>query len=405
MTACAKQDAGFHVSIEDITQFERILQTIRKCGNGVRWKASVQHFEIDTLRWASAIRRQMRDGTFQSKGFCHFDLVERGTLRHIQSVHISERTVQKLLCNYALKPVILPRLIYDNSASQEGKGTDFALKRLKEHLRWHYARHGNNGYIMVMDYHHFFDSMPHDMVIEALADQQTDPIIRKYIADFVNAFDGEYGLGLGSEISQIAAIYYPNAVDKLIKEKYHIHCYARYMDDSYLIHPDRKVLEQILDDLKRFAAKYHIEFHGKKTKIHNLKSDGFVFLKKRVRLTDTGKIVIRVSRENIAASERKIRSLREEVDAGRMSLSSAVQSYQSRRGYAKAYDSYVVVKNYDRLFGRLFHEQIADGKIRWIKGKGYMTTGLAETKTIPEDMTDEDIWTFSGSRKRVEAAA
>lgn len=119
-------------TLEDMTDSDALLRSANACASGVRWKASVQRFEIDKLRWLASIRKEIENQTFKGRGFKRFDIVERGKLRHIQSVHISERVVQKLLCNEILKPVVYPRLIYDNTASQEGKGTELALKRLVE---------------------------------------------------------------------------------------------------------------------------------------------------------------------------------------------------------------------------------------------------------------------------------
>lgn len=39
--------------------------------------------------------RELMDGTWKTKGFFAFDLMERGKLRHIRSVHIAERVVQR----------------------------------------------------------------------------------------------------------------------------------------------------------------------------------------------------------------------------------------------------------------------------------------------------------------------
>ena len=131
--------------LEYIVEDEHILTTEHKSANGVRWKASVQHFEIDRLRWGASIKKSLLKGVYKGKGTRRFDIVERGKVRHIQAEHISDRVVHKLFCNYALKPMLYPTVIYDNSASQKGKGTEFTLQRLKEHLRWHYARYGKNG--------------------------------------------------------------------------------------------------------------------------------------------------------------------------------------------------------------------------------------------------------------------
>lgn len=363
LTACGQwQDHGFAVcaqpfsqgmsgpSIEDLTRPDRILAAMHECENNVRWKASVQRFEIDTLRWAAGIRNDLRDGSYTAMGFKRFDIVERGKLRHIQAVHIRDRTVQKLVCQQALRPEIYPRLIYDNSASQEGKGTEFALQRMVQHLRWHLARYGKTGVIVIMDYHGFFDSIPHDKAIAALRRHQDDPLVRKYIGDMIDAFDGCRGLGLGSEISQIAAALYPTPVDRLVKDELGVHCFARYNDDSYLIHPDRRYAEHCLARITETAAELGLEVHRAKTKIHNLATDDFTFLKKRVHITDTGRIVLRLTRANIRREEARIRDQRIEYDAGRMKAAAILQSYQCWRSYAKKYDAYGAVRNMDKYF-------------------------------------------------------
>jgi hypothetical protein len=53
--------------------------------------------------------------------FVEFDLSEQGKTRHIKSVHISERVVQKYLCGNALVPVLSRSLIHDNRASVKTK--------------------------------------------------------------------------------------------------------------------------------------------------------------------------------------------------------------------------------------------------------------------------------------------
>lgn len=337
-------------TIDDLLKPETIFRVMRECETGVRWKKSVQNFEIHTLRWASTLRNDLRNGTYRSMGFKRFDITERGKLRHIQAVHISERAAQKLLCQCAIKPVIYSRLIYDNSACQEDKGTEFALRRLTEHLRWHMARYGKTGTIVITDYHGFFNSIPHAGAVRATQAHQSDPLIRKYIADFINAFDGDRGLGLGSEISQDVAALYPTPVDKLAKEQLRLHCYARYNDDSYFIHPDRDYALYCLEQIIGKAAELGLEVHTAKTKVHNLASDDFEFLKKRIHIRDSGKIILRLSRANIVREEQRIRMQREEYDAGRMPFLAIQQSYQCWRSYAQSYNAYRDVGNMDRFF-------------------------------------------------------
>lgn len=58
----------------------------------------------------------------------------------------------------------------------------------------------------------------------------------------IDSFDGEVGLGLGSQISQIMELLVLNDLDHYIKERLKIKYYIRYMDDFILIHPDKEYL-------------------------------------------------------------------------------------------------------------------------------------------------------------------
>lgn len=143
---------------EKICDFANLMEAAHACGNGVRWKASVQAFDITRLRQCARLKKQLENGTYRSKGFHEFTINERGKARRIQSVHISERCVQKSLCNNVMKPTIVPKLVYDNAASLKGKGTEFALNRLKCHLERHYRKHGLKGGILTMDFKNYLET-------------------------------------------------------------------------------------------------------------------------------------------------------------------------------------------------------------------------------------------------------
>ena len=89
----SKRDPIYH----DVISFESLYQCAKLCLQNVTWKASVQSYEIDMLYWVGRLHKELSEGRYRSFGFTNFYINERGKTRHIQSVHISERTVQKSL--------------------------------------------------------------------------------------------------------------------------------------------------------------------------------------------------------------------------------------------------------------------------------------------------------------------
>ncbi len=346
---------------EDVISFEALMQAADRCCQSVMWKSSTQTFKVNQARWAADLHRQLAAGRYKSRGFTNFTITERGKIRHIQSVHISERCVQKSLCQNALRPLIEPRLIYDNSASLPGKGTAFALRRLRKHLWQHYQKHGRTGGILLMDYSNYFGSIDHQILLQMLRDVIEDNRIYQLTKHFIDCFDGDVGLGLGSEVSQICAIFYPNKIDHYIKENLGIKGYGRYMDDSYIIHEDVDYLKQCLNDVERLANDIGLNLNRKRT--HIIRLDGhFEYLKKRIHVTETGKVIMRPTRKNITKRRQLLRKHKEMLDAGQIDFATIRQSYQSWRGYAVKCNSYRTVRNMDELFDELFIAGFVSGK-------------------------------------------
>ena len=76
---------------EEVFSFRKLYLAGRKCCKNVMWKNSTQRFLGTILLEVATIHEQLLDGTFTGKGFIHFVIMERGKLRHIRSVHITER--------------------------------------------------------------------------------------------------------------------------------------------------------------------------------------------------------------------------------------------------------------------------------------------------------------------------
>jgi hypothetical protein len=300
--------------------------------------------------------QKLNNGENVSCGFVEFTLNERGKTRHIKSVHISERVVQKCLCDQALVPILSRPLIYDNGASLKNKGLHFSVRRLIAHITKYYQKYKTNeGYCLQIDFSKYFDSVRHDILFRLFREHIKDQRILKLLYEFINPFGDGISLGLGSQVSQISAIFYANKLDHFIKEKLRIKYYGRYMDDLYIIHPSKRYLKKCLDEIKKVcAAELAITVNMKKTKITKLK-DKIHFFMCVYSLDPKGRVIRRANPESRKRMRRKLIKFKRLVSAGHMTIYDVYTAYQSWRGnYRRRFDAYHTIRRMDALYNELF---------------------------------------------------
>lgn len=144
---------------DEVFSFRHLYLSGKKCCKGVYWKNSTQRYIGNIIPIIAKTHRELQNGTFKHRGFHAFTIMERGKKRYIRSVHITERAVQKCLCDYCLVPIYSACFIYDNSASLKHRGMDFALRRMTCYLQRHYRKYGLEGGVLLYDFHSFFDSL------------------------------------------------------------------------------------------------------------------------------------------------------------------------------------------------------------------------------------------------------
>lgn len=333
-------------NFEEVFSYEHLLNSANLCKRGVYWKASVQNFMYEKEYNVNTIHNELMNGKFKVKHRYEFDIFERGKKRHIQSVHIRERVVQRCLCDYCLSPLLEPTFCYDNCASQKNKGIDFAIKRVKRHLQKYYREHGNEGYILLFDYSDYFGSIDHEIIMNQVKKYVTDERILEIIELFIKEFDA--GLGLGSQVSQVLSLLAASPVDHVIKDELRFKYYVRYMDDGLVIHHDKRELEKLLQKIIEVSEALHLKLNLKKTRIASLRS--FTFLKKKFLLTDSGEIVTKLSSKSITRTRRKLKKFPKLFAEGKMTIEHIKASYLSWRGYALQYDSYKTVRKMDEYY-------------------------------------------------------
>ncbi len=360
--------------MENIVRYKSLYRGNQKSMRNVSWKTSVQRYQMNLLRNMEETHQKLEAGENITKGFVEFDAIERGKLRHIRSVHYSERVVQRSTCDNALVPMLGRSLIYDNGACLEGKGVDRSMDRLTAHLQQFYRANGfsNDGWAVVFDFSGYFDNILHQECFAVYSRAFRDCRILRLLKDFVIPFgyptaetnwqrvkrqDAEQytgkSLGLGSQVSQITAVSYPNSLDHFIKQVLRVRWYARYMDDGYMLFRTKKEAKEAVDLIISFCEPLGISVNKRKTRIVPIRH-GFKFLKAKHRLTETGKVERRMCRESITRQRRRLKKFAAKVAAGEMTVEDAAAAYGSWKGYALHRGGRKAVQRMDKLFRELF---------------------------------------------------
>lgn len=347
---------GCFDDFENVADLDNLNLSVKQARKNVHWKESVQRYEMNRIANIIDARKKLLSGENVQQGFICFTLRERGKIRHIRGLQFAERVIQKCLCDQVLVPILSRPLIYDNGASLKGKGVMFAVNRLTAHLSRYYRQNNfsNEGYALLIDFKGFYDNIDHEILLSMLSDEIKDERVMNLTEKFIRVFGDGKSLGLGSQVSQIAAIYYPNKLDHFIKEKLRVKFYGRYMDDLYLIHNDKAFLENCLVEIQKVCEDLKIIVNLKKTRIVKL-SQGLLFLKGKYFLTETGKILALPCRDASIRMKRKLKKFKALIDAGKMSFTDLRNAYQSWRGaYLKRFQAYKKVAKMDAYYESLF---------------------------------------------------
>ena len=341
---------------EKVFSYDNLFHAYRMCRKNVRWKSSTQRYIANAPLNVYTAYTKLHNGTFESDGFYEFDLFERGKARHIRSVSIQERVVQRCLCDFSLVPMMRRTFIYDNGASLTYKGYAFAVRRIDRHIRWHYRHYGNNGYVLLFDFSSYFDSISHELLEKIIRKEYTDERLIDLLMHFIKMF-GDEGLGLGSQISQVLALAAANELDHFIKEDLGIKCYGRYMDDGYLIHHDKAYLQECMKRIHQKCNELGLKLNIKKTRIVPIRRD-FQWLKIMFRLTESGYIVKRIWHKSVVRMRRKMKKLKRKMAAGLLEQSDIRASYESWKSHTIGLDVYHTMRSMDELYNSLFGNEV-----------------------------------------------
>ena len=273
-----------------------LYDAFRASMKGSAWKEEPQKFEIDFLSEIVKLKHELVAREYQTMPGSEFTLSERGKVRHIHGGRMRDRVVRHALCDTVLDEALQPYLIYNNSASQKGKGVSFARKMFEKDLHNYWLKHRtNDGYVGFVDFSKFYDNIRHDKAKEMVSAKVDEfsgwlfgQIVDTFRIDVSYMDDEEYAgcinqkfdsvkyhqqipkerrtgqkfmdksVDIGDQVSQDIGIFYPVQVDNYAKIVRGAKMYGRYMDDIYIIGNTKEYIASVIHGITEQAGELGI---------------------------------------------------------------------------------------------------------------------------------------------------
>ncbi len=378
-----------------IADMNLLYEAYKKSMIGSSWKREPEKFEHEWLIELRKLKQELESRTYKSLPGTEFRLNERGKIRHIHGSRMRDRVVRHALCDFVLAPCLKPYLIHNNGASQKGKGLSFARKTFERDLHNFYLRYGTNeGYVGFVDFSKFYDNIRHDKIKEMIyplipEDNHwlMDEILSNMEIDVSYLSDEEYeycmkekfnsveyyetipkelrtgekfmkkSVNIGDQVSQDIGVFFPHRIDNYVKIVRGFKYYGRYMDDIYMIHPDKDYIKETIEGVEKEAEELGIFINHRKTRIVRL-SDRYTYLQIKYFLDSKGKVVRRINPKAITRERRKIKAYKNLLDKGEIEYPDIEQAVKSWMGSFVYLMSKKQIRHLKELYKSLFGKEL-----------------------------------------------
>lgn len=362
---------------------------------GSFWKKEPQKFSIDFLSEIIKLKNELENHTYKTLDGSEFTLNERGKIRHIHASRMRDRVVRHALCDGELNDALSPYLIYNNGASQKGKGISFTRKMFEKDLHNFWLKHHtNDGYIGFIDFSKFYDNVRHDKVKELVLPKLSEEgrwifneVLKTMEVDVSYMTDEEYsqcletkfdslwyyknipksmrtgekmmakGLGIGDQVSQSIGIFFPTLIDNYVKIVRGCKWYGRYMDDMYIVCKNKEELISIINGIIEITQKIGMYINHKKTKIIKL-SNQYKFLQIKYSLNKKGKVIKKINPKSVTRERRRIKAYKRLFDLGKLPYKDIENACRSWMGEYSKIMSKKQIQHIKDLYFKFFDKEL-----------------------------------------------
>lgn len=342
---------------ENIYERKALRYSHYETSKGLRDNEEVIKFETNLGYNLTLLQRELESETYRISGYKVF-FVREPKLRLIMSVPYRDRVVQDSACRTVLIPIIDRHLISTNCANRIGMGTHYALNILqKQMIRLNNQHPGKELYFINGDIKAYFYSISHARMKRKVRRLIKDPKMLRLTDHFIESgenygieekkrlgvYKPGYGIPAGLLASQPLSSYYLSDMDHFIKEELKIEHFVRCGDDFRILHHGKDYLKMCMEEIKAFLAEEELMLN-QKSQVASIKQ-GIDFLGFKNYLTDDGRVIRKLKRDNVRKVKKKVKYFSAEYAAGNMELEKIKSSVQGWLGHARFGNTYRLREN------------------------------------------------------------
>ena len=276
---------------ECVVEPDNLRLAFIKASRGKRQRADQMAFQRNLDEELHHLREGLLAGDYPVGNYSRFTIWEPKE-REICAASFGERVLHHALMNVC-EPYFDRWLIFDSYACRQGKGQLKAVQRAA-------ARAGQLGWFLKGDFRKYFDSIPHDRLMDVLERKFKDPCLLYWFRRIVESYEKTPGRGLpiGNLTSQHFANLYLDRFDRAHPN----FPYVRYMDDFVFWSSDKAALLGLRDRLENWVGD-ELGLALKERPYINRTAHGMDFLGMRIYPNE-----VRLNRASKVRYRRKVRA-------------------------------------------------------------------------------------------------